>query len=303
MRIAQWVVLLLLLGVSIYLMIVPSAREEEKKSHRSSYQRETQQSYYAVEEESVETFDFDPNTADSTSLLRLGLAPWQVRSIYKYRAKHGRYHTPEDFMNVPGMTGELYDRLAPHIRIAEQFQLLRDSPRLSEARAREKKRIEEVKQERKEEYAAAMAEASAYERDTIARPVKYAEGTKVNLNTADTTQLKKIPGIASYRAKKIVQYRQALGGFTHLEQVMEACQMPDEVLDWMELPSQPVKRIQINEASVQKMMRHPYITFYMARDINEYRKKNGAIADEQTLLQLPTFNADIMEKLRDYIEY
>ena len=59
---------------------------------------------YAEETETVETFPFDPNTADSTSLLRLGLAPWQVRSIYRYRARHGRFHVPEDFKRVPGMT-------------------------------------------------------------------------------------------------------------------------------------------------------------------------------------------------------
>lgn len=31
---------------------------------------------------SKECFYFDPNTADSTQLLRLGLQPWQVRNIY-----------------------------------------------------------------------------------------------------------------------------------------------------------------------------------------------------------------------------
>lgn len=42
------------------------------------------------------TFFFDPNTADSTALLRLGLSPWQVRNIYKYRARGGRYHRPDN---------------------------------------------------------------------------------------------------------------------------------------------------------------------------------------------------------------
>lgn len=37
--------------------------------------------YYAVPSHAVERFPFDPNTADSTQLLRLGLQPWQVRNI------------------------------------------------------------------------------------------------------------------------------------------------------------------------------------------------------------------------------
>ena len=32
---------------------------------------------YALPSRKVETFCFDPNTADSTQLLRLGLQPWQ----------------------------------------------------------------------------------------------------------------------------------------------------------------------------------------------------------------------------------
>ena len=57
------------------------------------------------------TFFFDPNTADSTALLRLGLSPWQVRNIYKYRARGGRYHRPEDFSKLYGLTKGDYERL------------------------------------------------------------------------------------------------------------------------------------------------------------------------------------------------
>ena len=88
---------------------------------------------YAVETESVETFPFDPNTADSAQLLRLGLAPWQVQAIYRYRAKHGRYHTPEDFQRVPGMTLELWERLGPMVRIDARYQYLKPSARIQDA--------------------------------------------------------------------------------------------------------------------------------------------------------------------------
>jgi len=50
---------------------------------------------------------------------------------------------------------------------------------------------------------------------------KYASGTVVSLNEADTSQLKRVPGIGSGLAKMIVAYRDKLGGFTHLEQLQE----------------------------------------------------------------------------------
>lgn len=51
-------------------------------TNRTSHTSETSEpSYYAVPSQAVERFPFDPNTADSTQLLRLGLQPWQVRNI------------------------------------------------------------------------------------------------------------------------------------------------------------------------------------------------------------------------------
>lgn len=70
---------------------------------------------------SKESFYFDPNTADSTQLLRLGLQPWQVRNIYRYRAKGGVYRKKEDFARLYGLTVKDYRRLEPYIRISEDY--------------------------------------------------------------------------------------------------------------------------------------------------------------------------------------
>lgn len=79
--------------------------------------------YYQTDGVRAERFPFDPNTADSTTLLRLGLRPWQVRNIYKYRAHGGVYRKPEDFARLYGLTAGQYRELEPYIRISS------DSPR------------------------------------------------------------------------------------------------------------------------------------------------------------------------------
>jgi DNA uptake protein ComE-like DNA-binding protein len=47
------------------------------------------------------------------------------------------------------------------------------------------------------------------------------ENIIVELNTADTTSLKQIKRIGSYMAKRIVEYRQKLGGFYSVEQLLD----------------------------------------------------------------------------------
>ena len=69
--------------------------------------------YAQAGELKTERFAFDPNTADSTQLLRLGLKPWQVRAIYKYRAHGGIFRRPADFARLYGLTRGQYRSLAP----------------------------------------------------------------------------------------------------------------------------------------------------------------------------------------------
>ena len=69
--------------------------------------------YYKVEGTVHELFPFDPNTADSTQLLKLGLQSWQVRSIYKFRAKGGIFREKTDFARLYGLTKKQYEVLAP----------------------------------------------------------------------------------------------------------------------------------------------------------------------------------------------
>ena len=44
---------------------------------------------------------------------------------------------------------------------------------------------------------------------------------KININTADIDELKALPGIGEVKAKAIIAYREAFGGFVAAEEIME----------------------------------------------------------------------------------
>ena len=295
----EWIIIIVIVGIFIYSWQKPKEKSgsEEELPTASSANRQTtpsRPSTYAVPEEKVETFPFDPNTADSTMLLKLGLAPWQVRAIYKYRAKHGRYHTPDDFKRLPGMTYELWERLAPQIRIARQFQYIEENDKRSSL----------------PEKSAPQAQVSptpvvSQRADSVAEhPRKFDVITQVDINKADTVELMRIPGIGTYRANKIVEYRRKLGGFLKAEQVMEACEMPDEILQWVTVSTEnAVRKVNVNKLSLQRLMNHPYISFYQARAIVEYRKAYGDIKGVDDLKGLEGFTPHKIERLQPYLEY
>lgn len=289
----EWLLLFAIIGLSVWKWQSADSGGEKRKAMSRKSDYVVRDITYATAEDSVEVFPFDPNTADSTTLLRLGLSPWQVRSIYRYRAKRGRYSRVEEFRNVPNLTVEQWVRLEPYIRIAPRFRYVeREEPR----ERREPARAVEPP-------VAEVCCEDVVPRDTFPRRVKLRVGQTVDVNTADTTLLKMVPGIASKRAARIVAYRNALGGFVTKEQAMEATEMPDSVLRYMTLSPQPVRRVNVNRLSVSQLMKHPYISFYQAKAISEYRRDHGAIQSIDVLRKLDEFRPTDIEKLHPYLEF
>lgn len=285
----EWV---LLIGIIVYSFKAKTSSNSSSKVEKASQEVSALKGNSEgslPKEEPFESFPFDPNTADSTTLLRLGLSSWQVRSIYRYRAKHGRYHKVEDFMRLPGLTNEQWERLKPCIRIAKEFQYVQPEPRKSYQEDASPEQL--------------TAEIREVRRDSLPRQEKISFGQTIDINTADTSQLKMIPGIASKRAARIVAYRRSLGGFVNVEQAMEAIELPDSVLKYMSVSPVEIRKINVNKLSVQQLMKHPYLNFYQAKAIFEHRRNKGDLHTLDELSRLEGFRSTDLDRLRHYITF
>lgn len=98
------------------------AQKLEREQNRRRWEAEKRAREAAREaEKNIEIIlrPFDPNTADSTTLVHLGLRPWMARSVVHYREKGGRYRSADDFRKAYGMTDSLFQVLTPYINIAD----------------------------------------------------------------------------------------------------------------------------------------------------------------------------------------
>ena len=132
---------------------------------------------------------------------------------------------------------------------------------------------------------------------------KYPEGTLVEVNSADTTELKKIPGIGSGIAGGIVRYRERLGGFYALSQLEEVKHVAPELLKWFKLENDSIQKLEINKASLDKLRAHPYLTFYQAKVIVEHRRKKGQIKSLSQLALYEEFTEKDLERLSAYVSF
>ena len=226
---------------------------------------------------------FDPNHADSATLRKLGFSTRHIHNILAYRAKGGVWHSPDDFKRLYNLSAEDFARLRPYIRIAPSdlcqkaiYVKAYSSP-----------------------YGAPKAERIEYEKTE-----KLPEGTKIDLNQADTTLLKKLPGIGSYYARKIVEYREQLGGFIRAEQVNDIEGLPAGIVRFMEVKSnvQP-RRICINKATFKQLVRHPYLSYEQTKVIVNFIRQYGPIRSWRDLSFSSAFTSDDFDRLNHYFYF
>ena len=276
---------LLVVIVSVFTMIFLTggdSTETTTQQKDSSKSRTNKDNYYSsYTPKKVERFTFDPNTADSTQLLRLGLQPWQVRNIYKYRAAGGIYRKPLDFAKLYGLTVKQYRELEPYIRISSDYM-----PAATLANDKE-----------------SFTRKDPKDSVTYQRPVKIKETEHIVLNTADTTSLITIPGIGPYYARKIVQYGNRLGGYVSVDQLDEIDDFPTEAKKYLVINNPTPKKLNINQLSLNELKRHPYINFYQAKAITDYRRLHGAIKSLNDLRLLKDFTPEVIKRLTPYVTY
>ena len=276
---------LLVVIVSVFTMIFLTGGDstESTTQQKDSSQSRTNKNYIydSYTPKKVERFTFDPNTADSTQLLRLGLQDWQVRNIYKYRAAGGIYRKPLDFAKLYGLTVKQYRELEPYIRISNDY--LPASTLVNE----------------KESYTRKDTKDSV----TYQRPSKIKETEHIVLNTADTTSLMTIPGIGPYYARKIIQYGNRLGGYVSVDQLDEIDDFPTEAKKYLVINNPSPKKLNVNQLSLNELKRHPYINFFQAKAITDYRRLHGSIHSLNELRLLKDFSPEVIKRLTPYVAY
>ena len=128
------------------------------------------------------------------------------------------------------------------------------------------------------------------------------EKFQIELNAADTAELRLLKGIGKVLARRIVYYRNKLGGFYDLNQLSEVEGVSPIVLkdnkDYILIDTALVQKVNINRASLKRMKDHPYMNFYQAKDIYESRKKTTVVLNE--IIQNETFGEADKNRIRQY---
>jgi competence protein ComEA len=220
------------------------------------------------EKNASELFLFNPNNLPEEDWRRLGLSDKQIHVIKNYESKGGRFRSKADVKKMYSITAEEYAMLEPYIQIPQQ------TPDTSHKRTYKK-----------------------YERQLLI----------VDIGTADTLELLKLPAVGPSFARRISNFREKLGGFYSIDQLKEVWGLTDSMFQIIAphivlKDSTNLRKININTADYKTFNMHPYIDKAMASVIISYRNQHGTFHAIEELKKVSLVTGELYSKLAPYLK-
>jgi len=209
---------------------------------------------------------FNPNIVTESELDNMGFNKRFIKSFLNYRGKGKVFKNEQDFKTVFGLTEDEFKIAQPFLTFPTQNNALENE---------KKKEIEKRK-----------------------------EQLIIDINTADSTELTNLKGIGPVFARRIINYRNKLGGFYQKEQLREVWGIDSILFNRIEpfvVLGNAIKLIDINTVSFEQLKTHPYLTYNLANSIIQIRNRTGRFKKIEDIKKSVLLKPEIFEKIKPYL--
>lgn len=219
----------------------------------------------AVNRDLAQPVPFNPNKATREELISLGIPDKVVRTLINYRSKGGQFHRQEDLQRIYGLTDELYEKLAPYIRLetggeSETTGLFTNAETLPTL---------DINQATVEDWRSLPGIGPVLS----ARIVKFREKLGGFASVEQVAEVYGLPDSTFQRVK-------------------------DQLLASPVAPS-----LRINQVSVEELQAHPYLNWRQARAIINYRIQNGPFSNLADFSNVLALTEEQKAKLSPYLSF
>ena len=284
-------------------------------------------------------FRFNPNTINRNALDSLALPEKVKRNMLKFREKGGKFYSGTDFKKIYGVNDSIFNQLAPFLVLENESSIPTPSKTssglftfdpntatdtdfirlgLSEKQIRTIRKYQSKGGNFRSKYdflkiygisqaqKTSLAEYITIHEKEDVKLEKKAEINKIQIeiNAADSIELMKLPGIGDKLSKRIVKYRDLLGGFYTLSQLKEVYGLSEQVIQQIDgmvkVDPARIRKLDLNFAEWNDLAKHPYIQKNLARQIIKFRTKYGSIHEASVLRDSMILNTEEFARLKPY---
>lgn len=270
---------------------------------------------------------FDPNTISKKELIDMGVKEKTATTWTNYTSKGGRFNDAEDISKIYGVGEYLTEKMKPFIRIkSKEYKIAANTSSRKNFETSSSDTRNKVTNPKKKEYSKSrfetfhktntVVDSAAEKEKIIAYNKEYKDrikrktesintAVKIDINSCDTLDLISLKGIGEKSAKRIIEYRDKLGGFYNEEQILEvygvnAARMI-KFIDRIEFG--PLRKININTASIDELKAHPYIDYKAASVLFYYRRNHGPYASAKDLRKTVALKKSWIREVAPYFDF
>ncbi|WP_052345558.1 helix-hairpin-helix domain-containing protein [Alkaliflexus imshenetskii] len=276
---------------------------------------------------------FNPNEVSYRELIGFGVPASAAGNWVRYLERGGRFRSKSDIGRVYGMDYAVLERISPFMafeidnevsmsahtnRVADfHLDLNRADSLTVDGLAWSKPMRDTLMVWQKthwfpQRYASVRLKAWTLDSLIAVKPTlqirnayRASNTFTIGINTADTADWASLRGIGPVLSRRIVAYRKALGGFVSIEQIGEVEGISPVLLNDLKarltLDTLPVTTININTASVRRLRDHPYLDFYQAKAIVDFRNENGKLKSTEQIMRIKSLESADWDRLLPYL--
>jgi DNA uptake protein ComE-like DNA-binding protein len=262
-------------------------QSQKDKTHLDSLLSELENNIEVKKERSekkrFQTFDLNKSTAQQ--LITSGFPSHLAERIVKYREQVKPFETEKDLLKIYGVDSSFYSEINPYITVSK----IRKSPDYKLKKGINKK--------------------DKIENQNISNnKLEIEKLISFDINRVDSLQLQKIYGIGPAFSKRIIKYREYLGGFYTLDQLQEVYGLKKENLDSLKnhvfiTDEVNIRKLKVNQLIADSLVQHPYISYKEANLIINYRNQHGKYSSIKDLLSIKVLDSNWVKKISPYFSF
>jgi DNA uptake protein ComE-like DNA-binding protein len=222
-------------------------------------------------------YPFNPNYISDYKGYKLGMSVQEIDRLLAYRKQNKFVNSADEFQKVTGISDSLLKTMVSYFKFPDW-----------------------VNQKRKSYSNSAS--------DTFVTFSKKKNSNIQDINTAGSEDLEKIFGIGEVTAKRILSFKERFGAFVSMEQVNDILGLSAEVVanlqEHFEIKTLTgIKKLDINNASINELAQFPYFKYALAKQIVIYRSMNGPIVETADLTKIKGMPNDKIKIIALYLDF